>query len=120
MLGAGNNETKVDMPNTPITAFSPPEGNTTFIDGTTCCVASPSPNQTDLQMALDWACGPRLTDCSGIQLGQPCYLSSNMLLVASYVFILLQYCQFTSHSFYKLMISQVINYQVFDELPANA
>lgn len=86
VLGAGYHETKVDMPNTPITTFSPPEGNTTFIDGTTWCVASPSANQQYLQEALDWACGPGLTDCSGIQLGQPCYQPSNLLSAASYAF----------------------------------
>ena len=44
-------------------------------------------------MALDWACSLGLIDCFGIHLGQPCYLSSDLLSIASYVFILLQYCQ---------------------------
>ncbi|CAF2042321.1 BnaA09g53750D, partial [Brassica napus] len=33
------------------------EGNTTFLDGRTWCVARPSASQAELQRALDWGCG---------------------------------------------------------------
>lgn len=86
-FGAGANVgSKADMPDTPVVSYSPPEGNTTFIDGTTWCVASPSAGLEDLQDALDWACGPGLTDCSGIQPGGPCYLENNLVSVASFAF----------------------------------
>ncbi|GLJ53873.1 hypothetical protein SUGI_1150580 [Cryptomeria japonica] len=78
--------TGAEMPDTPIVTYSPPEGNTTFIDGTTWCIASSQANQQDLQEALDWACGPGLADCSAIQPGQPCYQADNLALVASYAF----------------------------------
>eukprot|EP01018_Ginkgo_biloba_P030497 Gb_00481 [translate_table: standard] len=85
-LNGRENETKVDMPGTATTTFSPPEGNATFIDGTTWCVASSGASQEDLQNAVDWACGPGMADCSAIQPGQPCYQANNLLTVASYAF----------------------------------
>ncbi|KAL5077197.1 hypothetical protein RYX36_016181 [Vicia faba] len=55
------------------TVTTPPEGNTTFIDGTTWCVALAGVSQVDLQNALDWACGLGMADCKAIQKDGPCF-----------------------------------------------
>ncbi|KAM7272001.1 hypothetical protein ACFE04_031215 [Oxalis oulophora] len=41
---------------------------------------------TPLQTALDWACGPGGADCTPIQQGGPCYDSTDITRTASYAF----------------------------------
>uniref|UniRef100_A0A7C8Z255 Glucan endo-1,3-beta-D-glucosidase n=1 Tax=Opuntia streptacantha TaxID=393608 RepID=A0A7C8Z255_OPUST len=65
---------------------SPPEGNTTFLGGTTWCVARPMASQIDLQIALNWACGPGQADCGPIQPGGVCFQPDNLVNHASYAF----------------------------------
>lgn len=68
------------------TSLSPPEGNTTFLGGTSWCVARPGSSPVDLQTALDWACGPGKADCGPIHHGGPCFRPDNLLSHASYAF----------------------------------
>ncbi|XP_013632253.1 PREDICTED: PLASMODESMATA CALLOSE-BINDING PROTEIN 5-like [Brassica oleracea var. oleracea] len=50
------------------------------------CVAKNNAEDSALQAAIDWACGPGGTDCAGIQQGGPCYDPSDIVKTASYVF----------------------------------
>ncbi|KAF7120549.1 hypothetical protein RHSIM_Rhsim13G0119100 [Rhododendron simsii] len=70
----------------PVTTLSPPEGNTTFLGGTTWCVALPGVSQVDLQNALDWACGLGKTDCRPIQSDGDCFQPDTLLSHASFAF----------------------------------
>lgn len=63
-----------------------PEGNTTFLGGTTWCVARAGALQFDLQNALDWACGLGMADCRPIQAGGPCFEPDTLLSHASFAF----------------------------------
>ncbi|KAI3709973.1 hypothetical protein L2E82_39744 [Cichorium intybus] len=68
------------------TLLSPPEGNMTFLGGTNWCVASPSASQSDLQNALDWACGLGMADCSQIKPEGPCFQPDTLFSHASFAF----------------------------------
>lgn len=70
----------------PVTTLSPPEGNTTFVDGITWCVAHAGVSQIDLQNALDWACGLGMTDCRAIQEDGPCFHPDTLVSHASFAF----------------------------------
>ncbi|PIA30076.1 hypothetical protein AQUCO_05700054v1 [Aquilegia coerulea] len=70
----------------PIPSLSPPEGNTTFLDGTTWCVARPGATESALQVALDWACGQGKTDCNPIKPRGVCFEPNTLLSHASYAF----------------------------------
>ncbi|CAA7057075.1 unnamed protein product, partial [Microthlaspi erraticum] len=50
------------------------------------CVAMNNAEDSALQTAIDWACGPGSADCAGINQGGPCYDPSDILKMASYVF----------------------------------
>ncbi|KNA19305.1 hypothetical protein SOVF_062880 [Spinacia oleracea] len=70
----------------PVTTLSPPEGNTTFLDTTSWCVAIPGASQMDLQVALDWACGAGNANCGPIKSGRQCYEPNTLVSHASYAF----------------------------------
>ncbi|XP_078168979.1 O-Glycosyl hydrolases family 17 protein [Carex rostrata] len=59
--------------------------NITSSNGT-WCVASANASETDLQNALNWACGPGNVDCSAIQPSQPCYQPDTTSSHASFAF----------------------------------
>ncbi|XP_022756447.1 glucan endo-1,3-beta-glucosidase 13-like [Durio zibethinus] len=60
--------------------------NGTNSNGTTWCIASSKVSESNLQNALDWACGPGNVDCSAIQPSQPCFEPDNLVSHASYAF----------------------------------
>ncbi|CAF2042303.1 unnamed protein product [Brassica napus] len=62
------------------------EGNTTFLDGRTWCVARPSASQAELQRALDWGCGIGRVDCSVIEKHGDCYEPDTIWSHASFAF----------------------------------
>lgn len=50
------------------------------------CVAKNNADDSALQSALDWTCGPGGADCGPIQKGGPCYDASDLQRTASYAF----------------------------------
>ncbi|XP_052486921.1 glucan endo-1,3-beta-glucosidase 13 isoform X4 [Gossypium raimondii] len=54
--------------------------------GRTWCVASSQAPRSNLQNALDWACGPGKADCSEIQPNQKCFQPDTLLAHASFAF----------------------------------
>ncbi|KAG7574614.1 X8 domain [Arabidopsis suecica] len=50
------------------------------------CVAKNNAEDSALQTAIDWACGPGGADCGGIQQGGSCYDPPDIVKMASYVF----------------------------------
>lgn len=52
----------------------------------TWCVASNNASDSDLQNALNWACGSGNVDCSAIQPSQPCYQPDTLASHASFAF----------------------------------
>lgn len=50
------------------------------------CVAKNNAEDTALQSALDWACGPGGANCGPIQPGGPCYDAKDIQKTASFVF----------------------------------
>ncbi|XP_031502006.1 glucan endo-1,3-beta-glucosidase 13-like [Nymphaea colorata] len=81
----GSAEMKAESVN-PIPTLSPPEGNNTFLQGTSWCVARAGVSTVDLQNALDWACGLGMADCSPLQPGSNCYQPDSLVSHASYAF----------------------------------
>ncbi|KAK9714333.1 hypothetical protein RND81_06G086600 [Saponaria officinalis] len=88
-IGYTNGEAQVLEKNeatVPQTTLSPPEGNTTFMGGTSWCVALSGASQSELQLTLDWACGSGNADCGPIQAGGPCFEPNTLASHASYAF----------------------------------
>ncbi|KAH7842792.1 hypothetical protein Vadar_009311 [Vaccinium darrowii] len=50
------------------------------------CVAKNNAEDSAIQTALDWACGPGKCDCGPIQQGGACFVSTDLLTTASYAF----------------------------------
>ncbi|KAL2937910.1 PLASMODESMATA CALLOSE-BINDING PROTEIN 5 [Bienertia sinuspersici] len=50
------------------------------------CVAKNNAEDSALQQALDWACGPGGANCRPIQNGGPCYDPNDLIDMASYAF----------------------------------
>ncbi|KAG7541035.1 X8 domain [Arabidopsis thaliana x Arabidopsis arenosa] len=95
----GENTTPVSPTNSttgtsPSPSSSPISGNSTVIIGgggggggsKKWCIASSQASVTELQTALDWACGPGNVDCSAVQPDQPCFEPDTVLSHASYAF----------------------------------
>ncbi|KAK9108728.1 hypothetical protein Sjap_016788 [Stephania japonica] len=62
------------------------KGNWNSSDCVVFCVAKEDTKESDLEAALNWACGIENASCGAIQKGQPCYKPNNLHSHASYVF----------------------------------
>nr|AFK40693.1 unknown [Lotus japonicus] len=75
-------------------AMIPPK--TAYAEFELWCVADEQTTDSELQGALDWACGKGGADCSKIQENQPCYFPNTLKDHASYAFN--SYFQKSKHS----------------------
>ncbi|KAF7827372.1 glucan endo-1,3-beta-glucosidase 12 [Senna tora] len=50
------------------------------------CVADEQTSDSEVQAALDWACGRGGADCNKIQVNQPCYFPNTLQNHASFAF----------------------------------
>ncbi|KAK8581226.1 hypothetical protein V6N13_144266 [Hibiscus sabdariffa] len=55
-------------------------------NGSSWCVASKHAQQSDLQNAINWVCGPGQADCSAIQPSKQCFEPNDLVSHASFAF----------------------------------
>ncbi|EOA27998.1 hypothetical protein CARUB_v10024176mg [Capsella rubella] len=69
-----------------ITAAAAAEYGGEVLETELWCVAKNNAEDSALQTAVDWACGPGGADCGEIKQGGSCYDPQDMVKMASYVF----------------------------------